>query len=144
MAQTFRDHEKRQVANAGCRMDWRKARAGLGSRHGGMSGVMSKTYESTLLGVIHEAMSDAYDAGAIGKRTLCGFDDSRLTEIREMAPQDIMALREREGVSQLVLARHLNVAVKVVGEWERGLARPSGPSLKLLALIQAKGLDAIA
>jgi putative transcriptional regulator len=35
------------------------------------------------------------------------------------------------------------VAVKLVGEWERGEKRPSGRSLKLLALIRAKGLEAI-
>jgi putative transcriptional regulator len=43
-----------------------------------------------------------------------------------------------------VFARYLNVAVKLVGEWERGEKRPSGPSLKLLALVRAKGLDAVA
>ena len=55
----------------------------------------------------------------------------------------LRALCEREGVSQAVLARHLNVAVKLVGEWERGEKRPSGPSLKLLSLVKAKGLEAI-
>ena len=63
---------------------------------------------------------------------------------REASAKEVAALREREGVSQAVLARHLNVAVKLVGEWERGEKCPSGPSLKLLALIKAKGLDAIA
>ena len=52
------------------------------------------------------------------------------------------ALRER--VSQAVLAHHLNVGTKLVSDWERGVKRPSGPSLKLLALVRAKGLDAIA
>ena len=47
-------------------------------------------------------------------------------------------------MSQAVLARHLNVETKLVGEWERGEKEPSGPSLKLLALVKAKGLDAIA
>ena len=32
---------------------------------------------------------------------------------------------------------------KLIGEWERGEKRPSGPSLKLLALVKAKGLAAI-
>jgi putative transcriptional regulator len=31
-----------------------------------------------------------------------------------------------------------------VGEWERGQKKPSGPPLKLFALVPAKGLDAIA
>ncbi len=53
-------------------------------------------------------------------------------------------MREREGVSQAVFAQHLNVKTKLVSEWERGEKRPSGPSLKLLSLVKAKGLDAIA
>jgi putative transcriptional regulator len=61
-----------------------------------------------------------------------------------LSPADVIALREHEGVSQAVLARYLNVAVKLAGEWERGEKCPSGPSLKLLALVKAKGLDAIA
>lgn len=43
-----------------------------------------------------------------------------------------------------MLARHLNVGAKPVSDWERGVKRPSGPSLKLLVLARNKGLDAIA
>jgi putative transcriptional regulator len=39
--------------------------------------------------------------------------------------------------------RYLNVKPKLVSEWERGEKKPSGPSLKLLSLVKAKGLDAI-
>jgi putative transcriptional regulator len=53
-------------------------------------------------------------------------------------------MREREGVSQSVFARYLNVKPKLVSEWERGEKKPSGPSLKLLSIVKAKGLDAIA
>ena len=72
------------------------------------------------------------------------FDEHCLTKAQPFSPREIQKLREREGVSQSVLARHLNVAVKLVGEWERGQKKSSGPSLKLLSLIKAKGLDAIA
>ena len=47
-------------------------------------------------------------------------------------------------MSQAIFAHHLNVRTKLVSDWERGVKRPSGPSLKLLALVRAKGLDAIA
>ena len=53
-------------------------------------------------------------------------------------------MRERAGVSQGVFARYLNVKPKLVSEWERGEKKPSGPSLKLLSIVKAKGLDAIA
>jgi putative transcriptional regulator len=61
-----------------------------------------------------------------------------------VSSEDIQKLREREGVSQAVLARHLNVGTKLVSDWERGVKRPSGPSLKLLVLAKVKRLDAIA
>jgi len=51
-----------------------------------------------------------------------------------MSGEEIHALREREGVSQAVLAHHLNVGAKLVSDWERGAKQPSGPSLKLLAM----------
>jgi putative transcriptional regulator len=103
-----------------------------------------KKYKSKISAAVHEAMQDAYDAGVIDKRTLREFDDECLTKAEPLSAAEIRELREREGVSQGVFARHLNVAVKLIGEWERGEKKPSGPSLKLLALIKAKGLDAIA
>ena len=48
------------------------------------------------------------------------------------------------GISQAVLAHHLNVGTKLVSDWECGVKRPSGPSLKLLTLALKKGLNAIA
>jgi putative transcriptional regulator len=46
-------------------------------------------------------------------------------------------------VSQSVFAQHLNVNKSLVSQWERGEKRPSGPSLKLLALVEKNGLSAI-
>jgi putative transcriptional regulator len=54
-----------------------------------------------------------------------------------------VALRRREGISQGVFARCLNVRPKLVSEWERGEKKPRGPSLKLLSIVKLKGLDAI-
>ena len=104
---------------------------------------MTKTYKSKILASVHEAMQDAHDVGLVDKKTMREFDASCLTTVEKLSARDVLALREREGVSQAVMARHLNVAVKLVGEWERGEKCPSGPSLKLLALIKAKGLEAI-
>lgn len=78
------------------------------------------------------------------KHTRRKFDHSRLTDVPPMSGSDIRALREREGISQAVLALHLNVRTKLISDWERGVKHPSGPSLKLLALVRAKGIDAIA
>ena len=56
---------------------------------------------------------------------------------------DIQALRQRESVRQALLAHHLNVSTKLVSNWERGVKRPSGSSLKLLAIVKARGLDGV-
>jgi len=64
--------------------------------------------------------------------------------VHPFTPEEIRTLREREAVSQLVFAHHLNVSKESVSQWERGEKRPAGPSLKLLSLIQKKGLSAIA
>ncbi len=42
-----------------------------------------------------------------------------------------------------MFARVLNVKPKLVSEWERGEKKPSGPSLKLLSIVKARGLEAI-
>ena len=55
----------------------------------------------------------------------------------------IRALRERENVSQCVLAKSLGVASATVGQWERGLRRPDGPVLKLLSLVERHNLGCI-
>ena len=82
--------------------------------------------------------------GLIDKATMREFDASCLTAIVPLSPRQIVAIRKQAGVSQGVLAHYLNVKPKLVSEWEHGEKRPSGPSLKLLSIVKARGLDAIA
>lgn len=105
---------------------------------------MSKTYRSDAFGAIHETASDLHDAGVMDKRTLRRFDRLCLTPVRTMSPDEIRKLRERERVSQAVFALHLNVSTGLISQWERGEKHPAGASLKLLTLIEKKGLEAIA
>ena len=104
---------------------------------------MSKTCRSEALAAAHETALDLHDAGLLEKRALREFDDLCLTPVRAFTPQDIQALRQRENVSQAVLARYLNVSTGLVSQWERGKKHPAGASLKLLALVEANGLEAI-
>ena len=105
---------------------------------------VKRTFRSDIAEAIHETASDLNRSGIIDKKTMREFDVSCLTPVEPLSGHQIAALREREGVSQDVLAHYLNVNKKLVGEWEREEKRPSGPSAKLLALAEAKGLDAIA
>lgn len=105
---------------------------------------MTKKYRSEALAAIHETASDLHDAGVMEKRTLRRFDDMCLTPVRPLSPGEIQDLRKREQVSQAVFALHLNVSKGLISQWERGEKHPAGASLKLLTLVQEKGLEAIA
>lgn len=58
-------------------------------------------------------------------------------------PQRIKSLREKAHVSQAVFAAVVNTSLSIVQKWEIGNKKPSGPSLKLLNLIERRGLDAV-
>jgi putative transcriptional regulator len=105
---------------------------------------MSKKYRSDAMAAIHETMKGLHDAGVIDKQTMRRFDDACLTPIRPLKPREIKAIREKEHVSQAVFANYLNVTSSLVSKWERGEKRPSGASLKLLSLVQKKGLTIVA
>lgn len=105
---------------------------------------MKAKAESEILTVVHRTVAGLHEAGVVDRTTMREFDDLCLTPVAPMLPEEIRALREREQVSQPVFARYLNVRKDAVSKWERGEKRPDGPSLKLLNLVKAKGLHAIA
>ncbi len=105
---------------------------------------MTKRYKSRAMASIHETAEDLYAAGVMNKQTMRKFDEACLTPVRALSPAEIKSLREREGVSQAVFARHLNVTTGIVSQWERGEKRPRGASLKLLSLVAERGLAAVA
>ena len=105
---------------------------------------MSKAYKSEAMAAVHEMMEGFYQSGAIDKQTMCEFDDACLSAVRPLMPDEIRAIREREHLSQPVFARYLNVSKGLVSDWERGVKKPGGPALRLLTVIQKKGVQAIA
>lgn len=105
---------------------------------------MPKKYRSDALAAVHETMEALHEVGAVDKQTMREFDEACLTQVKNMAPEDIRAIRMREHISQPVFARYLNVSKNLVSDWERGVKKPGGPALRLLTVIQEKGLMAIA
>jgi putative transcriptional regulator len=102
-----------------------------------------KTYRSDPLRSLHLAVEDLAAVGAIDKATKRKFDVACLTPIKELAPEEIRGIRERANMSQTVFALALNVTSSLVSKWERGDKKPSGPSLKLLALASKGGVAKI-
>lgn len=105
---------------------------------------MNKQYRSPLMASIHETADGLHAAGVMDKRTMREFDRRCLTPVRPLTRKQIRALRLREGASQAVFARYLNVTAGLVSQWERGEKHPQGTSLKLLALVAKNGLEAVA
>jgi putative transcriptional regulator len=103
-----------------------------------------RKYRSDVARSVHQTVRGLHRIGLVDKKTMRRFDASCLTSVEQLSPQEIQALREREDVSQAVFASFLNVRAGLISQWERGEKRPSGPSLKLLSIVKAKGLDAIA
>jgi putative transcriptional regulator len=103
-----------------------------------------KQYRSRVLASVHETAEGLTSADAMSKQTMREFDELCLTPVRPLTPEEIRDLREREGASQAVFARYLNVTTGLVSQWERGEKHPQGPSLKLLALVAKNGLNGVA
>jgi len=101
-------------------------------------------YRSEIAGAMHEMIAGFADAGVVPKTTLRKFEEACLISAEPLAPDEIRALREREAVSQPVFAAYLNVSRNLVSDWERGKKRPGGPALRLLGIVQRRGLAAIA
>jgi putative transcriptional regulator len=104
---------------------------------------MTKRYRSDAFAAIHETMDALHEIGAIEKQTMREFDESCLTPVRILSPEEIKTIRLRERISQPVFARYLNVSKNLVSDWERGVKKPGGPALRLLTVIGEKGLRAI-
>lgn len=101
-------------------------------------------YKSELKEAIHQTMSDMFEAGAVDTETMRRFDESCLIPVQEFTPDEIRSLREKSNVSQSIFANYLNVSKESVRQWEQGMKKPAGPSMKLLSLVARKGLTAIA
>lgn len=98
---------------------------------------------SRILSEMQETASGLHTAGIISKRRLGEIEALCRLDIEAVSPEKFKALREKMHVSQAVFAALLNTSLSTVQKWEAGAKKPSGPSLKLLNLIERKGLEAV-
>ncbi len=98
---------------------------------------------SRILDTVLEGARDLHSAGFIDKRRMREYEVLCLAPIPDYSSKRIRALRGRHKLSQAVLASMLNTSLSTVRQWEIGEKRPSGPSLKLLNLLDRKGLEAL-
>ncbi|MDB5824320.1 MAG: helix-turn-helix domain protein [Herminiimonas sp.] len=97
-----------------------------------------------LLDVLHGTAKGLHKAGTMDAVTMREFDALCLPPVQEYSAAQIKRLRLRSKASQAVFAAYLTTSSSTVQKWEQGQKHPNGPSLKLLNLVDHKGLDALA
>lgn len=97
-----------------------------------------------ILETVHETAKGLHDAGVMKATTMREFDALCLPPIKEYSAAQIKRLRLKYKASQAVFAAYLNTSPSTVQKWEQGLKKPNGPSLKLLNLVDEKGLSMLA
>ena len=102
-----------------------------------------RKFRSPIAEAMHETVSGLHRLGLVDKTTMREFDVRCLTPIEPLSARAIQKIRAREGVSQAVFARCLNVTTTYISQLERGEKHPRGATLKLLTLIEKKGLEAV-
>jgi putative transcriptional regulator len=103
----------------------------------------SEKRSSRILDEMHETAQGLHGSGLISKRRMGEFDVLCHLDVHELSPRQIKSLRERSHLSQAVLAAVLNISPSTVQKWESGAKKPSGPSLKMLNVIERKGIEAV-
>lgn len=96
-----------------------------------------------LLAEAHEIVRDLHAAGIANLATMREFDALCISEIHSLSPSKIRKIRQCAGVSQAVFAKIINVSVAAIKQWERGERKPNGTALKLLNLVESKGIDIV-
>lgn len=99
--------------------------------------------ESRILGSVHRTAEALHAAGVMDRQTMREFDVLCVAPVEKLSPARIARIRRQAGVSQPVFAAYLNVTKSTVSQWEQGEKTPSGPALKLLNLVEKKGLKAL-
>ncbi len=104
---------------------------------------MRKT-KSAILEAVHDTAKGLYRAGVMNQVTLREFDRLCLAPVEPLKPEKIKQIREASRVSQAVFASLLNISVSTVQKWEIGQKKPTGAALKLLHLVEKRGLEVVA
>ncbi len=98
----------------------------------------------SILDTVHETATGLHKAGVMDAQTMREFDALCLPPVKTYKPTQIKRLRLKYKASQAVFAAYLNTSLSTVQKWEQGQKKPNGPSLKLLNLVDRKGLEVLA
>jgi putative transcriptional regulator len=89
-----------------------------------------------------ETMRGLHEAGVVDEPTLRSFEALAMPP-PEYSAAAIHALRERLHLSQAAFAAYLNASPASVKQWESGKRRPRGAALRLLSVIDRRGIEVL-
>lgn len=96
---------------------------------------------SRILKNVHKSAERLHEAGFVDDVTMREFDALCLPPLRDYSPDEIKRIRAATKASQAVFASFINVKKVTVAAWEQGNKKPNGTAVKILDLIERKGLD---
>ncbi len=99
--------------------------------------------ENRISEAVYETAKDLYAAGAISQTTMREFDRLCLPKVPRYSSRQIKAIRDRCNASQQVFAAYMNISPSSLQKWETGARKPDNVALKLLSLVDRKGLQAL-
>ena len=99
--------------------------------------------ENSIKNMVVETMEGLYKNGSIDEITIREVRALAMEDIKPYPPRAIAGLRRKLKLSQAAFARFINTSVITVQKWEQGANKPSGPALKLLHIIEEKGLTGV-
>ena len=100
--------------------------------------------KKAILETVYSTVKGLHDAKLLDIKTMREFDALCLSPVKIYSAAQIKRIRLRNKVSQGVFAAFLNTSASTVQKWESGAKKPSSASLKLLNIVDGKGLDALA
>ena len=99
--------------------------------------------DKSILETVHATAKGLNKAGVLDTKTMREFDALCLPPVKVYSAGQIKRIRKANKASQAVFAAYLNTSLSTVQKWERGQKKPNGPSLKLLNLVDQKGIEAL-
>lgn len=99
---------------------------------------MSKTYDM-IADSLNEIITDIDQTGGVNlKQEIISLD---IAPTPKYTGEDVKAIRQANGLTQSVLARYLCVSKKTIEAWEANRNTPSGPSSRLLELLERHAIS---
>lgn len=94
--------------------------------------------------VVLESARGLRDAGIMDETAMREFEALCLPPVRSYKADEIKRIRLRCQASQAAFAAYLNVSKTSVIKWEAGEKKPCPAAVKLLNLVDRKGLESVA